>query len=274
MRMDFELALGAGSGSGEIYLEVASVVVVLILLGRYFEARAKRRAGAALEALLELGAKDVAVLGADGEERRVPVEELRVGDLFVVRPGEKIATDGVDRVGQLLRRHVAPDRREHSRRGRTRRRGDRRDRQRLRPARRPRDAGRRRHGGRADRPARDAGAGGQGPGAAARRPGLGRLRPDRDRDRARDARLLARRGLRSGVRLRRRRRGPDHRVPVRARPRDADGAARRLRPGRAARHPDQGARDARADAPRDDDRPRQDRHRHRGAADGSSASRR
>ena len=95
MRMDFELALGAGSGAGEIYLEVASVVVVLILLGRYFEARAKRRAGAALKALLELGAKDVAVLGPDGGERRVPVEELRVGDLFVVRPGERFATDGV-----------------------------------------------------------------------------------------------------------------------------------------------------------------------------------
>ncbi len=95
MRMDFELALGVGSGGGEIYLEVASVVVVLILLGRYFEARAKRRAGAALQALLELGAKDVAVLGPDGEERRVPVEQLEVGDLFVVRPGEKIATDGV-----------------------------------------------------------------------------------------------------------------------------------------------------------------------------------
>ena len=95
MRMDFALSLGAGSGSGEIYLEVASVVVVLILMGRYFEARAKRRAGAALRALLELGAKDVAVVGPDGEERRVPVEELRVGDLFVVRPGEKVATDGV-----------------------------------------------------------------------------------------------------------------------------------------------------------------------------------
>ncbi len=100
MRMDFELAFGAGSGSGEIYFEVASVVVVLILLGRYFEARAKRRAGAALKALLELGAKDVAVVGPEGEERRVPVEELRVGDLFVVRPGEKIATDGVIESGQ------------------------------------------------------------------------------------------------------------------------------------------------------------------------------
>src|SRR5688572_4878633 len=100
MRMEFSLGLGAGAGSGEIYLEVATVVVTLILMGRYFEARAKRRAGAALRALLELGAKDVAVLGADGEERRVPVEELRVGDLFVVRPGEKIATDGVVESGE------------------------------------------------------------------------------------------------------------------------------------------------------------------------------
>ena len=89
-----------GFDEGELYFEVASVVTVLILLGRYFEARAKRRAGAALKALLELGAKDVAVVGPDGEERRVPVEELRVGDLFVVRPGEKIATDGVIESGQ------------------------------------------------------------------------------------------------------------------------------------------------------------------------------
>jgi P-type Cu+ transporter len=95
MRMELEFAFGAGSGDGEIYLEVASVVVVLILMGRYFEASAKRRAGTALQALLELGAKDVAILGPDGEERRVPLEELRVGDLFVVRPGEKVATDGV-----------------------------------------------------------------------------------------------------------------------------------------------------------------------------------
>ena len=79
----------------EIYLEVAAAVTVFILAGRYFEARAKRRAGAALSALLELGAKDVAVLDADGAERRVPVEQLAVGDRFVVRPGEKVATDGV-----------------------------------------------------------------------------------------------------------------------------------------------------------------------------------
>jgi P-type Cu+ transporter len=99
MRMDFELAFGAGAGGGDIYLEVASVVVVLVLTGRYFETRAKRRAGAALQALLELGAKEVAVLGPDGAERRIPVDELRVGDLFVVRPGEKIATDGVVEAG-------------------------------------------------------------------------------------------------------------------------------------------------------------------------------
>ncbi len=78
-----------------LYLEVASAVVVFLLTGRYLEARAKRSSGAALAALAELGAKDVAVLGADGAERRVPIGQLVVGDRFVVRPGEKIATDGL-----------------------------------------------------------------------------------------------------------------------------------------------------------------------------------
>ena len=95
MRMPFELVTSRAAASDTIYLEVASVVTTLILTGRYFEARAKRRSGAALEALLELGAKDVAVLGEDGRERRVPIGELAVGDRFVVRPGEKVATDGV-----------------------------------------------------------------------------------------------------------------------------------------------------------------------------------
>ena len=96
MRMSFDLIPdSAGSGADEIYLEVGAVVTTFLLAGRYFEARAKRRAGAALKALLELGAKDVAVLDADGTERRVPVEQLAVGDRFVVRPGEKVATDGV-----------------------------------------------------------------------------------------------------------------------------------------------------------------------------------
>jgi P-type Cu+ transporter len=94
MRMSFDLIPEAGGGTEEIYLEVAAVVTTFILAGRYFEARAKRRAGAALRALLQLGAKDVAVLDERGEERRIPADELRVGDTFVVRPGEKIATDG------------------------------------------------------------------------------------------------------------------------------------------------------------------------------------
>ena len=99
MRMGFDLLPSGDDGSSHIYLEVAAVVTTFILAGRYFEARAKRRAGAAIEALLELGAKDVAVLGADGRERRVPVERLNPGERFVVRPGEKVATDGVVEVG-------------------------------------------------------------------------------------------------------------------------------------------------------------------------------
>ncbi|KMS70840.1 carbonate dehydratase [Streptomyces viridochromogenes] len=90
----FELTIARGDGSGNIYLEAAAGVVAFILAGRYFEARSKRKAGAALKALLELGAKDVTVLGAHGDERTIPVSELKVGDRFVVRPGEKIATDG------------------------------------------------------------------------------------------------------------------------------------------------------------------------------------
>ena len=90
----FELTISRGDGSGSIYLEAAAGVTAFILAGRYFEARSKRQAGAALRALLELGAKDVAVL-RDGRERRIPSDQLVVGDLFVVRPGEKIATDGV-----------------------------------------------------------------------------------------------------------------------------------------------------------------------------------
>jgi len=94
MKMPFTLIPSRGTGAEEIYLEVAAGVTAFILAGRYFEARAKRRSGAALRALLELGAKDVAVL-RDGTEVRIPVEELAVSNEFVVRPGEKIATDGV-----------------------------------------------------------------------------------------------------------------------------------------------------------------------------------
>ncbi|MFD6911041.1 heavy metal translocating P-type ATPase [Streptomyces virginiae] len=93
MRHGFDLTISRTDGSSAIYLEVAAGVVSFILLGRYLEARSKRKAGAALKALLELGAKDVVVLRA-GQEVRIPVSALAVGDRFVVRPGEKIATDG------------------------------------------------------------------------------------------------------------------------------------------------------------------------------------
>ncbi|WP_327715401.1 heavy metal translocating P-type ATPase [Streptomyces sp. NBC_00490] len=94
MTHPFELTIARGDGAGNIYLEAAAGVTAFILAGRYFEARSKRKAGAALRALLELGAKDVTVLRADGSEQTVPVGELTVGTRFVVRPGEKIATDG------------------------------------------------------------------------------------------------------------------------------------------------------------------------------------
>ncbi|QQM43224.1 heavy metal translocating P-type ATPase [Streptomyces liliifuscus] len=89
----FSLTVSRTEGSSAIYLEVAAGVVALILLGRYLEARSKRRAGAALRALMELGSKDVSVV-RNGREVRVPVTALAVGDRFVVRPGEKVATDG------------------------------------------------------------------------------------------------------------------------------------------------------------------------------------
>ncbi|MQA12777.1 MAG: heavy metal translocating P-type ATPase [Pseudonocardiaceae bacterium] len=97
MTHEFSLTASRMAGDGQIYLEVAAGVTTFILLGRYFEARSKRRAGAALRALLDLGARDVAVL-RDGPgsltEVRIPTEELAVGDRFLVRPGERLATDG------------------------------------------------------------------------------------------------------------------------------------------------------------------------------------
>ncbi|MFF8092137.1 heavy metal translocating P-type ATPase [Streptomyces sp. NPDC016675] len=93
MRHGFDLTVSRTDGASAIYLEAAAGVTAFLLLGRWLEARSKRRAGAALRALMELGAKDVAVL-RDGREVRVPVARLAVGDRFVVRPGEKIATDG------------------------------------------------------------------------------------------------------------------------------------------------------------------------------------
>ncbi|MGK4580790.1 heavy metal translocating P-type ATPase [Kitasatospora sp. HPMI-4] len=94
MRHEFSLSVGGGDASSSLYLEAAAGVTTLILLGRWLEHRSRRRAGAALYALLDLGAKDVAVLRS-GREVRLPLAQLAVGMRFVVRPGEKIATDGV-----------------------------------------------------------------------------------------------------------------------------------------------------------------------------------
>ncbi|MEU6395249.1 heavy metal translocating P-type ATPase [Streptomyces sp. NPDC046939] len=94
MTHPFEFTIARGDGAGNIYLEAAAGVTAFILAGRYFEARSKRKAGAALRALLELGAKDVTVVRDGGRAVTVPVSELKVGERFLVRPGEKIATDG------------------------------------------------------------------------------------------------------------------------------------------------------------------------------------
>lgn len=94
MTHGFTLTVGASDGAGNIYLEVAAGVTMFVLAGRYFEKRSKRQAGAALRALLELGAKDVTVV-RDGHQHRIPIGELAVDDEFNVRPGEKIASDGV-----------------------------------------------------------------------------------------------------------------------------------------------------------------------------------
>ncbi|GAA2854713.1 carbonate dehydratase [Actinoplanes cyaneus] len=94
MTHPFRFDIGRTDGTGNIYLETAAGVTTFLLAGRYFEARAKRRAGSALRALLEMGAKDVAVL-REAHEVRIPIANLAPGDRFVVRPGEKIATDGV-----------------------------------------------------------------------------------------------------------------------------------------------------------------------------------
>ncbi|HCA84841.1 MAG TPA: heavy metal translocating P-type ATPase [Streptomyces sp.] len=95
MRHGFSFSVSRADASSALYLEVAAGVTTFILLGRHLEARSKRKAGAALRALMELGAKDVAVLREDGREERMPVGRLTVGTRFVVRPGEKIATDGL-----------------------------------------------------------------------------------------------------------------------------------------------------------------------------------
>ena len=95
MRHDLSFLPERGGPAGDVYFEAVGVVVTFLLAGRWFEARAKRSAGAALHALLELGAKEVSILDADGVEHRIPIDELKVDHRFIVRPGEKVATDGI-----------------------------------------------------------------------------------------------------------------------------------------------------------------------------------
>ena len=236
MRMSFDLIPQQGGGADEIYLETASIVTTFVLAGRYFEARAKRRAGAAITSLLELGAKDVAVIDSSGIERRVPVEELQPGDSFVVRPGEKVATDGVVETGssaidmsmltgESVPVEVSPG---------------------SEVAGATVNAGGRlvvraskvgcRHGTGPDRSAGHRGADRQGAGATARRSGVRRLRANRHRACRGHAWVLARHGGERDLRVHRRRGGAHHRLPLRARARHADCADGRYgsrRPARA-----------------------------------------
>ena len=261
MKMPFDLTIDRGSGADEIYLEVAAAVTTFILAGRYFEARAKRRAGAALQALLELGAKDVVVVRG-GREERIAVDDLKVGDRFVARPGEKIATDGVVEegssaidasllTGESVPVEVSP--------------GD------------PVTGATLNAGGRLVVRATRVGADTQ-------LAQIGRLVVDAQNGKAAVQRLadrisavfvpvviaLAVATLGVLARHRRRHRGGLHRsgggshrrLPVRARPRHTDGAARRHRPRRAARHPHQGTGGPRIHPPGRHRRARQDRHRH------------
>jgi Cu+-exporting ATPase len=95
MTMEFEFIPARGGGLDHLYFEVAGVVTTFLLAGRYFEERAKTRAGDALRELLDMGAKEVSLLGPDGTETMIPIDRLGIGERFVVRPGEKVATDGV-----------------------------------------------------------------------------------------------------------------------------------------------------------------------------------
>src|SRR6266542_1046025 len=248
MHTSFTLLPARVQAGDEMYLEVGVALTTFLLSGRYFEARARRRAGSALRALAQLGAKDAAVL-RDGTEIRVPIGQLAVGDLFVVRPGEKIATDGVVTdgasavdasmlTGESVPVEVGP--------------GDpvvRCDRQRRRAPDRARHPHRRRHPAGADVPTRGRRPVRQGPRAAVGRPDLRRVRARRHRRRTGGIRPLVR--VRCHRRAGRHRRGggTHRRLPLRAGPGHPHRAAGRHRPRRPTRHPHQRPRDPRIDPP-------------------------
>ena len=261
MTHPFELTIERSDGAGNIYFEAAAGVTTFILAGRYAEVRSKRRAGAALRALLELGAKDVAVLEGT-VERRIPTDELAVGMRFVVRPGEKVATDGVVEEGgsavdaSLLTGESVP----------------------VEVG--PGDAvvgATVNVGGRLVVRATRVGADTQ-------LAQMARLVEDAQNGKAEVQRLADRisgifvpiviaiavatlgfwlgTGAEAGSGGHGRGRGADHRLSLCPRTRDADRAHGRHRPGRPARHPDQGTRGARVHAPGRHRRSRQDRNRH------------
>lgn len=259
MRMPFDL-FPDGEADVHIYLEVAAAVTTFIIAGRYFEARAKRQSGAALRALLDMGAKDVAVL-RDGAEVRVPVGQLAVGDRFIVRPGEKVATDGVVEdgtsavdasmlTGEPVPVEVGPG---DSVVGATVNAGGRLV---VRATRVGADTQLGPDGppGRG-RPER------QGRSPTPRRPSLGSLRPHRHRPLPGHARRVAAERPQCHRRVHRRSGGPDHRLPLRPRAGHAHRPARRHRPRRPARRTHQGARGARIHPGGRHHRPGQDRHR-------------
>ena len=148
-----------------LYYETAVIIIALILLGRWLEARAKKQTGAAIKALMGLQARTARVI-RDGVEQDIPVEAVQVGDLVRVRPGEKVPVDGVDRRGPLGARREHADRREPAGREGARRRGHRRDAEQDRQLRLPGDQGRQRHDAGPDRPAGRGGAGLEGADAA------------------------------------------------------------------------------------------------------------
>ena len=261
MKMSFSFTIERGGGQGEIYLEVASAVTVFILAGRYFESRAKRRSGAALRALLDMGAKDVAVL-RDGAEVRIPIGQLAVGDLFIVRPGEKVATDGIVEegssaidasllTGESVPVEVAPG---SPVTGATVNAGGRLI---VRATRVGGDTALAQIARAGHRSAER-----QGHRAAPRRPDLCRVRTRRHRPRHRNPRVLAgNRRDRASI-VHRCGRRVDHRLPVRARSGDTDSTARRHRTRRTTRDPHQRTTGPRIDPADRHHRARQDRHRH------------
>ena len=261
MTMSFEFVPARGTGLDHLYFEAAGVVTTFLLAGRYFEERAKSRAGNALRALLDLGAKDVSILEDDGTERTAPIEQLAVGNRFLVRPGEKVATDGTVVEGasavdeSLLTGESVPVEKGP---------GD-------------------------DVVGASVNAGGRlvveatRVGSDTALAQIARLVEEAQTGKAPVQRLadrisavfvpvvlvlallslvlLADRRQRRGLRGQCRRVGADHRLPLRSRPGDADGAAGRHRPRRPARVADQGPAGAGIDAADRHDPARQDRHR-------------